>query len=120
MLFPCRGASGQDPTRMADCRWQTKPAGNWCFGFSDDATMKLVEMNGADWGQTVASLHLTSTPSHGRAATLYISASATTNADWQDLIVLIGVVILQQQLIQRRRSSTAAATAGGAGGGGSC
>ncbi|KAK9863126.1 hypothetical protein WJX84_006990 [Apatococcus fuscideae] len=70
-------------------RWQRRPAGNWCRGFPDHATMKLVEMNGEACGPTMASLHLTRTPDHGRVATLYMPAAATANPEWQDLIILV-------------------------------
>ncbi|KAK9842860.1 hypothetical protein WJX74_003533 [Apatococcus lobatus] len=83
-------------------RWQRRPAGNWCRGFPDHATMKLVEMNGEACGPTMASLHLTRTPDHGRVATLYMPAAATANPEWQDLIILVGLVAMQQEFIQRR------------------
>ena len=69
--------------------------------------MKLVEMNGEAWGPTMASLHVTCSADHGRVATLYIPAAATAQPQWQDLIVLVGLVAMQQELIQRRLDAAA-------------
>lgn len=94
-------------TTAPSCRWQRRPAGNWCRGFSDHATMKLIEMNGEAQGATMASLHLRCSTDHGRVATLYIPAAATAQPQWQDLIVLVGLVAMQQELIQRRLNAAA-------------
>lgn len=93
---------------MDACRWQCKPADNYCLGFSDHATFKLVEMTGAGWGPTVASLHLGG--KSRKAATLYMAAAAAANPEWQDLIVLLALIALQQELIRRIRASSGAAS----------
>ncbi|KAK9843194.1 hypothetical protein WJX74_008501 [Apatococcus lobatus] len=99
-----------------DYRWQRKPAGNWFRGFPDDATMKLVEMHGEAWGPTMASLHLTKRPDHGRVATLYMPAAAIANPEWQDLVVLMGLVTMQQEFMQRRKNAAAGSASAGAAG----
>ncbi len=67
------------------------------MGFPDKATLKLVEMEGDEWLKTVASLHMTNKPESGHAATLYMPA--TNEADWQDLVVMAGMVAMQHVLI---------------------
>ena len=78
--------------------------------------MKLIGMRGRDQVRTMASLHFTYAPSFGRAATLYLPCAAAAASEWQDLVVLSGLVALQHALEVRQRRCMAAAASGGAGG----
>ena len=84
------------------------------MGFPDHATFKLVEMNGAGWGETAASLHLTGRSCSKQAAALYLPAAVAANPELQDLVVLLALVAMQQEYNRRRNASNSAAASGAA------
>ncbi len=63
---------------------------------------------GSKQRQCKASLHVTSAPGMGKIATLYLSAGdAAADKQWQDLVVLLGMLALTHELISRNLQNNA-------------